>query len=232
MIAVFLLAFAFQARAQLKMVKGKIYSANDPAWLVFNCNMEVLQISGNDLVCRTFTTVASSHTIYGRNINGRTAAVVNDFTRIYGQDIALTNYPRLSVGCVFGDLPIRAIHVGNISVVVSSKNGDIISKTVELYDIGTEYNPPKRPLTPEERKAQVQKMAESKIKVLEFEKIQASNGVAEAQCRLGRAYLMGQGIETNRSLAIEWLGRSAFQGNVEAQEILKKIAKNIGINSP
>jgi TPR repeat protein len=87
-------------------------------------------------------------------------------------------------------------------------------------------------LTPEEKKAQAQKIAEAKIKALESDKGQASNGVSAAQCRLGLAYLNGQGVETNRSLAIEWLGKSATQGNVEAQEALKKISENSSTNSP
>ncbi|MGA3143135.1 MAG: hypothetical protein ABSF10_08840 [Verrucomicrobiota bacterium] len=225
------------ANAQSKMVQGKIYSVDDPAWAIFNCNMEVAQTSGNDLICKTFQTVSSSHTVIGHNVNGRTAAVVNDSHRVYGKTIALRNYSNLPVGYII-DYPIKAIHVGKISVISTGRTGGMIDETAkasrsyELYDMGTDYFPPKRPLTPEEKKAQAQKIAEAKIKALESDKGQASNGVSAAQCRLGLAYLNGQGVETNRSLAIEWLGKSATQGNVEAQEALKKISENSSTNSP
>jgi TPR repeat protein len=135
-------------------------------------------------------------------------------------------------------VPIKAIHIGNISVISTGRTGGMINEPVktsqsyELYDVGTDYFPPKRPLTPEEKKAQAQKTAEAKIKALEFEKAQASNGVAEAQGSPGLAYLKGQGVKTNRSLAVDWLGKSAIQGNVEAQEVLKKISEKTSTNSP
>lgn len=41
----------------------------------------------------------------------------------------------------------------------------------------------------------------------------AEAGNAEAQCRLGVLYHLGQGVERNLTLAIEWLQNSAEQGN-------------------
>jgi TPR repeat protein len=164
--------------------------------------------------------------------------VIDDSYRDYGRIIALRNYSHLPVGCVFGNLPIRAIHVGQVSIILTDRTSGMINEPVEtsqsyeLYDVGTDFFPPKRPLTPEEKMAQAQKKAEAKIKALELDKAQASNGVAGAQCRLGLAYLKGQGVETNRFLAIEWLGKSAIQGNVEAQEALKKISEKTSTNSP
>jgi hypothetical protein len=228
---------AFQAHAQLKMVQGKVYSVDDPAWAVFNCSLEVFQTSGNDLICKTFTTVSSSHTVHGHNVNGRTASVVDDSYRVFGKTLVLRNCSSLPVGYVI-NWPIKAICVGKTSVISTGRTGGMIdeptktSRSYELYDMGTDYFPPKRPLTPEEKKAQTQKITEAKIKALEFDNAQASNGVAEAQCRLGLAYLNGQGVETNRYLAIKWLGKAAVQDNVEAQEALKKISENTSTNSP
>jgi hypothetical protein len=225
-----------RCEAQLKMVKGKIYSTDDPAWVIFNCNMEVVQTSGNDLICRTFTTISSSHTEIAHAANPR-AVVVNDSHQVYGRTIALRNYSNLPVGYIIS-YPIKAIHVGEISVFSTGRTGGMIDETFkkshsyELYDVGIDYFPPQHPLTPEEKKAQAQKIAEAKIRALEYDRTQASNGVAEAQCRLGLAYLTGQGIETNRSLAIDWLGKSAAQGNEEAQKALQNIAGITSTNSP
>ena len=53
---------------------------------------------------------------------------------------------------------------------------------------------------------------------------QATNGSSSAEYSLGLRYLNGQGVETNKALAIEWLRKAAAQGNTEASNRLEKLA--------
>lgn len=60
-----------------------------------------------------------------------------------------------------------------------------------------------------------------KIKVVEFKKTQASNNVAYAQYDLGKLYLTGDGVESNRDLALYWINRAATNGYKDAEVFLK-----------
>jgi len=49
---------------------------------------------------------------------------------------------------------------------------------------------------------------------------QANQGDAEAQLKLGDAYLRGRGVTQNGAEAIRWFRASAEKGNAEAQYVL------------
>lgn len=49
---------------------------------------------------------------------------------------------------------------------------------------------------------------------------QAEQGDAEAQFRLGYAYLHGEGVERDVSIAVPWLRKAAEQGHPHAQSTL------------
>ncbi len=48
----------------------------------------------------------------------------------------------------------------------------------------------------------------------------AENGDAEAQCKLGKAFLGGNGVSENKSAAAKWIRKAAEQGHAEAQCML------------
>lgn len=51
----------------------------------------------------------------------------------------------------------------------------------------------------------------------------AKQGHAEAECKLGKCYRDGRGVQQNSELSIEWYKKAASHGSAEAQEYLKKI---------
>jgi TPR repeat protein len=90
--------------------------------------------------------------------------------------------------------------------------------------MGVDYSPPARVLTPEEQKAAGKKHAEQEAKTVKWLYSQATNGSASAQCSLGKRYLIGQGVETNEALAIEWFNKAAAQGDMEASNKLARLS--------
>lgn len=55
----------------------------------------------------------------------------------------------------------------------------------------------------------------------------AENGDANAQYFLGRMYYYGDGAEQSDTKAIEWLKKSAEQGNTDAQDFIDKIKQDM-----
>ena len=51
----------------------------------------------------------------------------------------------------------------------------------------------------------------------------AQAGEAEAQFRVGRAYLEGAGVPPSRAMAAQWLERAAGAGKTEAQTLLATV---------
>lgn len=51
----------------------------------------------------------------------------------------------------------------------------------------------------------------------------AKQGHAEAECKLGKCYRDGRGVQQNSELSIEWYKKAASHGSAEAQEYLKQI---------
>lgn len=88
--------------------------------------------------------------------------------------------------------------------------------------------------SPEEKKAMKQA---ADAKAVTWLLSQATNGSSSAECSLGLHYLNGQGVETNKALAIEWLKKAADQGNIEASNRLEQLATiqtnlSISVKSP
>ena len=54
----------------------------------------------------------------------------------------------------------------------------------------------------------------------------ATGGDPDAQCELGARLITGRGLDPCPSHAVEWLGRAAAQGHVEALERLKQLAEH------
>ncbi|MBR4323096.1 protein phosphatase 2C domain-containing protein [Treponema sp.] len=51
----------------------------------------------------------------------------------------------------------------------------------------------------------------------------AKQGHAQAECKLGKCYRDGRGVQQNSELSIEWYKKAASHGSAEAQEYLKQI---------
>jgi hypothetical protein len=65
-------------------------------------------------------------------------------------------------------------------------------------------------------------LSEGEATELRILRTRAASGDACAQYKLGVQYLRGEGVETNTAAAMEWLSKSATQGNREARELLAR----------
>ena len=61
------------------------------------------------------------------------------------------------------------------------------------------------------------------MRVFEFRKEQATNGLPTAQYQVGKAYLDGENCPTNKTLGVYWLTKSAEQGNADAKAALDEL---------
>jgi len=64
-------------------------------------------------------------------------------------------------------------------------------------------------------------------RVLAFRLEAASNGLPTFQYQVGLAYLNGDGVPTNKELAIYWINESAKQGNSDAMSELERLQPNL-----
>lgn len=60
-------------------------------------------------------------------------------------------------------------------------------------------------------------------KAIELTLAAAKQGHAQAECKLGKCYRDGRGVQQNSELSIEWYKKAALHGSAEAQEYLKQI---------
>lgn len=60
-------------------------------------------------------------------------------------------------------------------------------------------------------------------KAIELTLAAAKQGHAEAECKLGKCYRDGRGVQQNSELSIEWYKKAALHGSADAQEYLKQI---------
>lgn len=61
-------------------------------------------------------------------------------------------------------------------------------------------------------------------RVVRFQREQAEKGLPSFQYELGARYMNGDGVETNRALAVQWLQKAAAQGESRAEKLLQSIA--------
>ncbi|HEY7979098.1 MAG TPA: tetratricopeptide repeat protein [Rhizomicrobium sp.] len=54
----------------------------------------------------------------------------------------------------------------------------------------------------------------------------ANGGLAEAEVRLGRMLLSGEGVTKDEAAAVAWFGRAADNGNIEAHNMLGRCCEN------
>jgi hypothetical protein len=77
----------------------------------------------------------------------------------------------------------------------------------------------------EARQAAARRKLDTDLRVLAFQKLQATNGVGYAQYELGLRYLNGDGLPKNLELARHWLTRAATNGFPQAVTQLQTAAQ-------
>src|ERR1039458_10128811 len=216
------------AQSAYRLVNGKAYSVFDPnSWTVFNDHLKVIGYSENGIICESYTT--ETHDAGGQMDNQTNPHYhPNLVTRvIHGQKLILKNHPKQMNIPLGSDIhpTIKAIHTGQTSITRNDNkwqytdNGNIwttgyiwttssvgsdssypVSESVFVYDMGVDYFPPPRVLTPEEQKAAGKKHAEQENKTVQWLFSQATNGSASAESSLGFRYLKGQGVPKDEAL--------------------------------
>jgi hypothetical protein len=86
----------------------------------------------------------------------------------------------------------------------------------EICDLGTEYTPPPRKLTPQD----VAKLEHDKARALRSLMKSATNGEAWAETSVGLRFLKGDGVPKDFQSATNWLWRATLQGDLEASNKL------------
>ena len=242
-VSVMVMVFSSAAQSAFKMVNGKIYSTTDSfVWTVFTDNLKVLGFSGDDIICESYKTETHDAGGYKDHLANPRYHPNNVTTIIHGQKLILKNYRSQTPATLESDLytPINAIRVGQTSItygnhtwttVYSSDDGSRSSTTsssrgdlVNIYDMGVDYYPPARILTPEEQKAAGKKRAEQEKKTVEWLISQATNGMPSAESSLGFRYLKGQGVPKDEALGRQWLQKAAADGDDYAAAKLASLA--------
>jgi TPR repeat protein len=198
----------FDAAAQYRKVHGQIYGLTDPnaPWTSFRTSMLVRGFSPEGfLVLQEFTDVSVQDSAA---VVKKRAYSQGHAERKLGQTIILKNYPLQSKLNVRDEIPpgIIAMRVGLI------------------YDYGTDYQMPVRPLTAAEQKALTKQKSAQDVKTFQWLCSQATNGSVSAECSLGEHYLNGIGTDPNHEAAIEWLKKAAAQGDAHASNVLARIS--------
>lgn len=221
--------FSVVAQSSYKIVNGKTYSVIDPnAWTVFNDHLKVIGYSEDGIICESYKTETHDaggtldHSANRRYISNKVTTIIP------GQKIILKNYWQRNAP-LESDIspPIKAIRTGQVSIyrsgdswttspVYSGSGYTIIPVSVSVFDMGVDYTPPARALTPEEQKAAENKYTQQEAKTVQWLLKQATNGSVSAETSLGFRYLKGQGVPKDEALGRQWLQKAAADGDAEA----------------
>jgi hypothetical protein len=223
------------AQSSFKMVDGKIYSTTDSSvWTYFADNLKVIGYSEDGFICESYkseTHDAGGHVDHLANSRYHPNNVA---TIIHGQKLILKNYRSQTYPTLESDIspPINAIRTGQTSITRSGNtwatssgySSSGYSVSVNVYDMGVDYYPPPRVLTPEEKNAAEKKRAEQEKKTVQWLFSQATNGSPSAESSLGFRYLKGQGVPKDEALGRQWLQKAAADGDDEAAAKLASLA--------
>ncbi len=212
------------AQSNFRMVKGQLYNSSlSTLWKVQHG--KIADVQENGIILQTFTTNKVYQNVFVEGVGtpgafGGTSdhnekRLVSS-TLIPAQRLFINNY---SSGAIDQEISIRAIKTGTIKIT---------GQVLEEWDAGKPYVPP--PPTPEQLAAIKLKQELDKKRAMEGQtnavhwlQSQATNGDVSAQCSLAEHYLNGQGCETNRDLAIQWLQKAADAGSMEASNKLSQL---------
>jgi hypothetical protein len=235
--------FPAHAQSDYKLVNGKVYSVIDPnVWTVFYDHLKVIGYSQDGLICESYKTevkdigALQSGRVYSQYVPNRVSTIIP------GQKLILKNYPRQPNILLEGDIspPIKAIRTGQsfinhrnhtwTTAPATTRNSSSVKSNssrgepVSIYDMGMDYFPPPRVLSPEEQRAAEKKRAEQEKKTVQWLFNQATNGSASAESSLGLRYLHGQGVPRDEASGLQWLQKAAAHGDAEARAKLEQLA--------
>jgi len=219
------------------MVRGQAVATTSPDWTVIRDNIEVIGVDGRDLICRSFTEETQVRSAGGRG--NMALSPVYSQVKTYKDTFVLTNYPsagQFSRGdSIHPPLMVMRVgaamlHSGDVTVYRSSYGTDTAYHNASqyvLYDYGTPYAPPQRPLTAEEiaaaKDAVAKKKAAGEAAKLKFDQELAEAGKDLYQYRMGVRCLEANGVERDTNQAKVWFGKAAAQGSEDAAKALKKL---------
>ena len=236
-VSVTMTVFSSAAQSAFKMIDGKIYSITDSSvWTVFYDHLKVIGYSEDGFICESYKT--ETHAAGGSSTHDANPRYIpnNITTIIRGQKLILKNYRSQTPVALENDIspPVNAIRTGQRSITRSggswttdsanSGSGYTVSEIVYVYDMGLDYYPPPRVLTPEEQNAAGKKHAEQEKKTVAWLFSQATNHVPSAESSLGFRYLKGQGVPKDEALGRQWLQKAAADGDDEAAAKLASLA--------
>lgn len=69
----------------------------------------------------------------------------------------------------------------------------------------------------------IRKDTNATARIVAYQLVQASNGYPSFQIEVAKRYLAGDGVTTNRALAIHWLRAACTNGESEATNLLRQI---------
>jgi len=225
--------FSSAAQSAFKMVNGKIYSTTDSSsWTVFYDNLKVIGYSEGGFICESYKIETHdaggsiSHDANPRYHPNKIATI------IHGQKLILNNYRGQTSFTLESDIspPINAVRTGQKIIYPSGRSWTITpvsyssGENVYVYDMGVDYYPPARVLTPDEKNAAEKKRAEQDQKTVKWLFSQATNGMPSAESSLGFRYLKGQGVPKDEALGRKWLQKAAADGDDEAAAKLASLA--------
>lgn len=221
----------FSANAQYQLVRGKAYSIPELYQHKVMEKFEVTEIQGNVVIGQPYTERAETTATQDYKYHGQRTDMIKTYA---GSELMFTNFNHyVHVGQDFIQ-PVPAIMVGQTSVRGTSADflTDIDGRNISqagttrpatIYDCGTYYEPPPKPLTPEQQAAHdAAKQAAAEKTFLLLQK-QADEGSTAARYSLGLRYLNGNGCETNRTEAIRWLNLASIGGNLDASNKLASL---------
>ena len=218
------IVFSAAAQSDYRVVNGQIYNPSlSKLWKVQHG--KIVDVQENGIILQTFTTNAVYQNVFVQGV-GTPGALggtsdhnekrLVSSTLIPAQRLFITNY---SGGAMDQEISIRSIKTVNIKIA---------GQVLEEWDAGKPSGPP--PPTPEQLAAiklkqelDTKRALNAQTNAVRWLLSQATNGDVSAQCNLGEHYLIGQGCETNRDLAIQWLRKAADGGSAEASNKLSQL---------
>jgi len=234
-VCVTMTVFSSAAQSGYKMIDGKIYSTIDSfVWVVFRDNLKVIGYAEDGIICESYKSETHDAGGYKDNQANSHYHPNNVTAIIHGEKLILKNYRGYMPATLGSDIapPIKAIRTGQRTITGSGNSwttsSDISSShysiSVGVYDMGVDYYPPGRVLTPEEQNAAKNKRAEQEKKTVAWLFSQATNHVPSAESSLGFRYLKGQGVPKDEALGRQWLQKAAADGDDDAAAKLASLA--------
>ena len=209
-----LTVFAAVAEAPIRIVDGVPYSILNPSvWTVFYFQTIVVGKTEEGLLCRCVTYQTQVNTSQFTTLSQQRTSQSSTTEEVTAHPpILVKNYPGWKFIDVGKNLvsPLKVATTGFYRVGLTN---------YEVCDLGIEYYPPPKVLTP----AELKKLENTKARALRSLMKEATNGEAWAQTSLGLRYLKGDGVPKDFDQATNWLWQATFNGDMEASNKLNSL---------